>query len=346
MEKIKVAVSGINAVDNPGPGIGVIRSLREDNGVDLYVCGLAYDAMEPGIYMDWLVDKVFMMPYPSSSEKDYLARLLYIKEKVGLDFIIPTLDAELPLYTKIKEKLEKLGIKTFLPTKQQLELRNKTRLEDVAKRIGIEFPRSASVYSHEDMIKAIEEIGFPLMVKGVFYKAYKAHTYQEAIQYFHNIVAEWGYPVLVQKVVNGEEMNVVGLGDGKGGNLGLMAIKKLWITSLGKIWTGITVKNNSLLESADRFIREFKWKGGFELECIVSQDNKIWLIEINPRFPAWIYFSTGVGLNLPARMLRAAFGMEIDKNNEYEAGRMYVCYTYEVVTDLKAFQNITTKGEY
>ncbi len=345
MNKIKVAVSGINAVDNPGPGIGVIRSLRQDTNLDLYICGLAYDAMEPGIYMDWLIDKVFMMPYPSSSEEDYLARIIYIKDKIGLDFIIPTLDAELPLYIKIEDKLIKYGIKTFLPTKHQFELRNKTRLKEIAKHIGIGFPVSVNVYSYEDMIKAMDEIGFPLMVKGVFYKAYKAHTYQEAIQYFHTIVAEWGYPVLVQKVVNGEEMNVVGLGDGNGGNLGLVAIKKLWITSLGKIWTGITVKNNALLEAADKFIREFRWKGGFELECIVSQ-NKIWLIEINPRFPAWVYFSTGVGLNLPSRMLKAAFGMEMERNTDYEAGKMYVRYTYEVVTDLKAFQDITTKGEH
>jgi len=30
MEKLKIGVSGINAVDNPGPGIGVAKSLKED----------------------------------------------------------------------------------------------------------------------------------------------------------------------------------------------------------------------------------------------------------------------------------------------------------------------------
>ena len=344
MDKIRVAVSGINAVDNPGPGVGVIRSLREDKELDLHVSGLAYDAMEPGIYMDWLVDKVFMLPYPSSSEEDYLARLLYIKDRVGLDFIIPTLDAELPLYIKLKKRLEQHGIKTFLPTKEQFELRNKTKLEYVSKRVGIDFPKTINVYSYEEMIKAISAIGFPLMIKGVFYKAFLAHTYQEAIHYFHTLVAEWGYPVIVQEVVKGEEMNGVGLGDGQGGNLGLMAIKKLWITSLGKIWVGITIKNDSIIEAANKFVKEFQWKGGFELECIVSEDI-IWLIEINPRFPAWIYFSTGVGLNLPARMLRAGLGIDTDQNAEYEAGKMYVRYTYEIVTDLETFQKITTKGE-
>ena len=49
----KVAVSGINAVDNPGPGVGIAKSLKEGDK-ELRVFGLAYDAMEPGIYMDWL----------------------------------------------------------------------------------------------------------------------------------------------------------------------------------------------------------------------------------------------------------------------------------------------------
>ena len=51
MKRIVVGVSGINAVDNPGPGIGVARSLKEDGELDIEVVGLAYDAMESGIYM-------------------------------------------------------------------------------------------------------------------------------------------------------------------------------------------------------------------------------------------------------------------------------------------------------
>ena len=57
MDKVFVAVSGINAVDNPGPGVAVARSLKEDEELAVQVAGLAYDAMEPGIYMDWVVDR-------------------------------------------------------------------------------------------------------------------------------------------------------------------------------------------------------------------------------------------------------------------------------------------------
>jgi len=105
MEEIKVGISGINAVDNPGPGVGVARSLKEAEGLKVKVVGLAYDAMEPGIYMDWLIDKSFIVPYPSGGHDEFIARLLYIKNHYGLDFVFPNLDAELPVYIKYRKNI-------------------------------------------------------------------------------------------------------------------------------------------------------------------------------------------------------------------------------------------------
>ncbi len=344
MDELFVGVSGINAVDNPGPGIGVVRSLKEDPDLRVRSVGLAYDAMEPGIYMDWLMDKTFIMPYPSSEEQDYMSRLFYIKDSFGLNVIVPTLDAELPIYIQGKKQLEARGIKTFLPTREQYELRSKKSLLEVASKIGLDLPPTETVSSHEDLIKALDRIGFPAMIKGLFYKAYRAHTYQEATSYFQRIVSEWGFPVLVQKVVQGEEVNLIGIGDGEGGDLGLLAIKKLWITSLGKIWTGVTIKNQPLLKAAQAFLLEFGWRGAFELECIIS-GSRIYLIEINPRFPAWVYFATGAGLNLPSRLVRMALGLPVQRDSFYEAGRLYVRYTYDIVTNMDTFQKIVTRGE-
>ncbi|SNR65150.1 ATP-grasp domain-containing protein [Desulfurobacterium atlanticum] len=340
---INVAVSGINAVDNPGPGIGVIKSIKEANK-DAKIIGLAYDAMEPGVYMDWLIDRTFIMPYPSEGEEPFINRLLYIKETEGLDVVIPTLDAELPLFIANAEKLKACGISTFLPTKKQFRLRAKDSLSELAETIGLKVPESFTVTSYEELTEAINKLKFPVMIKGVFYKAYKAFTYQEATSYFNKIAAEWGYPIIVQKVVSGEEMNVVGVGDGEGENFGLVGIKKLWITSLGKIWTGVTVKHEKMLMAAERFVKATKWKGAFELECIVSNDD-IYLIEVNPRFPAWVYFSTGVGVNLPARLLDAALGKEPPRDSEYPPGKLYIRFTDDFITDMDIFQKIVTRGE-
>jgi carbamoyl-phosphate synthase large subunit len=344
MNELIIGVSGINAIDNPGPGIGVARSLKEDSELKVKIVGLAYDAMEPGIFMDWIVDKSFILPYPSHSEEAFIERLLYIRQHYGLDCVIPNLDAELPIYIKNARLFADHGIRTFLPGMEQFKLRGKDRLLDISAKINISLPRTKVVNSVDGLLQAIKDIGLPVMVKGSFYKAYKSHSTQEAVSHYHDLVAEWGYPVIVQQVVAGDEMNVVGLGDGKGNSLGLVGIKKLSITALGKIWTGVTVKNQKMLAAVAEFVRQFNWRGPFELECIVSGD-EVYLIEINPRFPAWTYFSTGVGINLPSRLVRRAFGLPVPPVPEYEAGKLFIRYTYELVTDMAAFQKIITHGE-
>src|SRR5262245_2164914 len=94
---LTIAVTGLNATDNPAPGVGVMRALRADSSEDRLV-GLAYDALDPGVYAETLVREVFMIPYPSQGKGAFLSRLAYVHEKVGLDVIIPTLDAELPSF--------------------------------------------------------------------------------------------------------------------------------------------------------------------------------------------------------------------------------------------------------
>ena len=344
MKTIHVGVSGINAVDNPGPGIGVARSLKEDRDLNVKIIGLAYDAMEPGIYMDWVVDRSCMMPYPSGGGEAVLERLLDIKQKHGLDYVIPNLDSELPFYIKYADRLRENGIETFLPNLSQFRLRGKDKLPALAAEIGIQLPKTKVITSPTMLHEAIDAVGMPVMVKGCFYQAFRCFTKPEASARFNELVAEWGYPVILQEVVAGDELNVVGLGDGAGNCLGLVGIKKMWVTAQGKMWTGVTVKNKPMLDAAERFVRQSRWRGPFELECMAAGDD-VYLIEINPRFPAWVYLATGVGVNLPSRLLRSSLGLPIDGATDYPAGKLFVRYSYDLVTDMTAFQNMLMRGE-
>ncbi len=344
MHELTIGISGINAMDNPGPGVGVARSLKEDKALDAKIIGFAYDALEPGIYLDWLFDKTYLLPYPSNDPKAFIDRIIDIKESYGLDFIIPNLDSELPLYIKYNEYLRDQEIRLFIPNEKQYSLRGKDKLNKIAETIDIKCPENLIVHSIEEMHEAINTIGLPVMIKGTFYKAYRANTVQEAVSSFYSIAAEWGLPIIVQQVVSGVEMNVMGVGDGNGGILGQIAIKKLSITPLGKIWTGVTIWHEALLKTSQEFVKHTNWKGPFEMECIVS-DQDIFLIEINPRFPAWSYFASGVGMNLPANMIRKSLNLPYTFKNEYEAGKLFIRYTYETICSMDAFQQILTKGE-
>ncbi|MFV2061651.1 MAG: ATP-grasp domain-containing protein [Gammaproteobacteria bacterium] len=344
MRSLFIGVTGINACDNPAPGMGIVRSLKEQTDIDISIAGLAYDAMEPGIYMEGMVDRSYLIPYPSAGHEALVQRLLYVKHQFGLDVVIPTLDSELPFYIKCRDELASHGIATFLPTDVQFKLRGKDQLDIIAKETGFTAPKQATVFSYEELGKAITEIGLPVMVKGALYNAHAAYTMEEAMGNFSKIVAQWGYPAIVQQMVKGDEMSVIGVGDGKGGTVGLVAMKKMSTTQLGKVWTGVTVLHDKLLERTREFVKNSNWQGAFEIECLVDGDT-INLIEINPRFPAWVYFATGVGVNLPLAMVQLALGEKSLNFKSYPAGKLFIRYTGEQICDLEQFQNMVTLGE-
>ncbi len=340
---VKVGVTGINAVDNPAPGLGVIKGLIASN-MDVEIIGFAYDATEPGVFLTSMINHVFILPYPSKGKEALMNRLLYVKEKVGIDLVIPNLDAELPLFIALENELIKQGISLFIPTRSQFDLRAKDKLIKLAKDIGISIPETRMVTTEVELTKALDDIGFPVMVKGVFYEAKLASSYIEALKFFREISARWGFPVILQEVVEGDELNVVGVGDGEGGHFGLVAIKKLTTTMLGKIWMGVTIRNSQLFESVEHFISETKWRGPFEYE-VKARGEMLYLIEINPRFPAWLYFAVGVGVNLPERVAKAALGEIPERSWNYEAGKLYVRYTEDFVTDMEIFRRMIIRGE-
>lgn len=344
MSRIVVGITGMNAIDNPGPGVGLARSLREDSDLNVEIVGLAYNALEPGIYMDWVIDRSFTLPYPSVGAAEYIPRLRQIQELSGLNCIVPCLDSELPLFIRFADQLADMGIRTCLPTMSQFRLRAKDRLTALAERTQLLAPRTFVIHDEGEFWRAIEEIGYPLFVKGIYYEAREVVTAAAALAEYRRLLAEWGGPVLVQEKVSGDELNVVGVGDGCGGVVGLVGARKTVVSSLGKMWSGVSIRHPALLAAAERFVREHRWRGPFELECIVS-DEDVYLIEINPRFPAWIYFATALGVNLPARLVRGLYGFPVETHSEYEAGKLFLRYSYDMLASSERYLEALTTGQ-
>ncbi len=338
---MNIAISGLNNTDNPAPGLPVAKSLMKKHRL----IGLSYDPNEPGNFMD-PIEKTYLMPYPSLGFDELRVRLEYIKEKEQINALIPNLDAELPLYIKYQDEIEAMGIKLCLPSNENFELRNKNKLDKLSEQLNIIYPKTHEISTIAELEEIIHDkgISFPLMVKGNYYKAYKAYNMESAIDSFYKISNEWGFPILVQEVVFGEEINLVGVADGKGELKGAVGIKKLTTTDIGKIWTGVTIMNEKLMEIAQDFSRQTGWKGPFELECIVNM-NSVYLIEINPRFPAWVYFATAVGINLPQMVIDIINGVDMKPQLDYPQNKMYVRYVDELVTDFTNFTKLLVSKE-
>lgn len=337
---MKIAISGLNNTDNPAPGIPVAKSLSNK----FSLIGLSYDASEPGNYQK-LFSKTYLMPYPSSGFDELKARLEYIKKKDNIQIVIPNLDAELPLYIKYQDQISKeIGINLCLPSQENFELRNKNRLDKLCSNLGIKYPKTYQINTITELHKTIEKLSFPLMIKGNYYKAYKVSDTKNAIDAFYNIYNEWGLPILVQECINGEEINLAGIANGKGDLKGAVAIKKLTTTDLGKVWLGLTIKNDLLMQTAQEFTKLTKWQGAFELECIIN-NNGIYMIEINPRFPAWVHLATEIGINLPEMLIKIIQNKNFETQLDYPINKIYVRFVDETVVDFNVYKNLVLNKE-
>ena len=344
-EKLKIAVTGLNAIDSPGPGVSVIRALREAVSFDTRIIGLSYESLEPGIYMHDLVDRTYSVPYPAAGTDALLERLEYINEKEKLDVIIPNFDAELYPFIKLEARLKGLGIHMFLPTSHQFEERHKTNLSAFGKKYSISVPKSKVIYDLNSVHSLLSEFSFPMIVKGKFYDASVAYSIEQVKNSFNKISAKWGLPIIIQEFIHGTEFNVTGLGDGKGKTVAAVPMRKQYITDKGKAWGGISIADEKMLEMTRKFVKNTKWRGGFELELMKNKDGELYLLEINPRLPAWIYLAVGVGQNIPEALVNLALGRKVKPLKEYTVGKMFIRYSWDMIVDREEFEQISIYGE-
>jgi carbamoyl-phosphate synthase large subunit len=222
-----------------------------------------------------------------------------------------------------------------LPSLEQFNDRQKINLYEYGLKYGVKVPRSAMVTNHNQILEKAGEYGYPFVIKGQFYDAKIAYTPEQATGFFNKISAKWGLPIIVQEFVTGTEVNVCGVGDSKGKLIGAVPMRKLYITDKGKAWAGVTLDNKALLEITERLISATHWEGPFELEFIKSQDNNYYLLEINPRFPAWCYLTTGAGQNQVEATVNIGMGEKVEPFKSFDVGKMFIRYSEDMILDIK-----------
>jgi carbamoyl-phosphate synthase large subunit len=342
-----VAITGLNAGENPQPGAGVIRSLRRCFP-EIRMVGLAYGPLESAIYAEDCADVVYQIPYPSAGIDSLLDRLDHIQKSEPIDILIPTLDAEILPLIHAQDALTERGIRTILPSFESFQARSKERLEKLVQDTGSQVPLGMAVHSADELKKAAEKGSYPLMVKGPYYDAVKVFSYNELLAAFHKIMAEWGGPVIVQEFITGEEFNVVALGDGKGGMLASCTVRKSIRSEKGKGFGGVVVDDPELTNLSRRLVEKLQWNGPLELEFIQDENTQKYdLLEINPRFPAWIDFPSSIGYNLPAQLVgRMADEVELELlPTQCPIGHFFLRHSIDVAGRIEDLGQLTIHGE-
>jgi len=343
-----IAVTGLHSGENPQPGVGVMRSLRRCFARDeITVVGLVYDVLESAVYIDEGPDAVFEFPYPSAGNKAILNRIDYILQSYPIDILIPTLDAEILPLIQLSGELASRGIRMLLPEEDSFKARSKQELEPLAEECSCQTPKSVSVYDAKGAAQAAAELGYPVIIKGQYYEAYKALNEYDLLAKFHAIVNKWGAPALVQQFVCGSEFNMVAVGDGYGGVGGYCTVRKTIVSEKGKGYGAIVIRDDTLNNIALRIIKHLKWNGPLEVEFIQEESTgDYYLIEVNPRFPAWVDFPSTFGCNLPATVIETLQSGVMPRLPDCPTGKFFLRHCVDITCDVADMGKLSALGEW
>jgi carbamoyl-phosphate synthase large subunit len=336
-----IGVTGFYTTDNPHPGLAVVRALRAADP-SWRVMALAWDAWGTGAFARDLIDAVALVPYPGAGSAALRARLSAIVKRQPLDVVIPTIDAELPLYLAIQKDLRRLGVRVCLPSASALRAREKRMLPALGRRARVLVPRTVLLPSDSAVVRASKRLPYPQVVKGRLVDTVVTHGADDFRVAARQLAGLWGWPLLAQPVVPGEEYDVAVLAR-RGEVLGAAVMKKLGVTNKGTAWAGVTVEDPALVALTQKLTQALRWDGILEAEFMRAANGDAWCFEINPRTSSWIALAAEAGANLPAALVRMALGEPIDAMHA-KPGMLFARALDEVIFHGNALTDLTDRN--
>jgi carbamoyl-phosphate synthase large subunit len=309
-KKFRVAVTGLNAFDGVMPGLGVAASLRVLPEIEALhaICSGPYDAglTRPDLFQSASQISLDLKP------NELLAELVLIKDREGIDTVLPTLDFEIPIYAAIATELKHEGIATLLPDINSISACQKTKLISNRRREAwgeIYLPLSRRLDKRPNSNKLESKIGLPLVLK-TDDNVVLIDTWPKLNSAWDRLLGTNKKNYIVQEYIDGEEYSVAGVCGRSGEVESHVTIKKLGVSNEGKTWVARSVSLPELALSVKEFLKAKNWVGPFELEFIRnSWSDRFALIDFNPRFPAWVSFTSVSPKNLPRVTVLSANGI-------------------------------------
>ena len=302
---MKIFVSGLYAGGNPQPGVGIVRSLRQGYP-NATLVGVEYSNRVSGIHFDELDELWIQRPWGELDLDAYGLKVRDVLDAGGLWISGSDLEA-MWLGTLFPN-----GHPNLLAPPMSAIKRITKPVVEAASGLPVKIPTYLSTeHSDWDLHAFCREHNWRVWLKGPYYDASRTPTWDAFTAIRNALSKAWSTEKLfLQAHVSGYEESVM-LSAYRGELLDAVSMRKRDITPEGKTWAGdVSEVPASFMEPLRRMVRETNWTGGGELEMVRDASDQLWLIEMNPRFPAWVHGATIAGHNLPALLVQAASGVK------------------------------------
>ncbi|HEV2915346.1 MAG TPA: ATP-grasp domain-containing protein [Pyrinomonadaceae bacterium] len=301
---MRIYISGLYSGTNPQPGVGVARSLRLAYPGALLI-GVEYSNRCSGIHWPDLDELWLQRPWDELDLDTYEIQIKEILEGGGV--WISGVDLELMWLASVFPD----GHKNLLtPPPSAIKRVGKPAVK-AHEGLPVRIPEFISTeHSDWELHAFCRQHNWKVWLKGPYYEAVRTGSW-DVFEVVRGILSRaWSTERLfLQTHVTGYEESVCFCAY-QGELLGSVYMRKRELTEEGKTWAGdVTEVPEEFASPLREIVRGLNWTGGAELEMVRDPAGTLWLLECNPRFPAWIHGATIAGRNLPALMVEAATGI-------------------------------------
>ncbi len=303
----KIFISGMHSGQNPASGLGIARCLRQAFP-DLYLVGVDHWQGSTGLNAPVLDEATL---FPLWSQLDNSSRSRQVRKWLDDGHLwISATDLEVHWLNDHVGPHENL----FAPTEHALEATSKPRVQAVTEleSMGFRVPEYIPANLPDGEIhRFLRHNAWQCWLKSPYHDARRVTSWGVFERARAQLKQNWKTEKLfLQRTIFGHE-ETIAFASYRGELVDAAHLTKRQITPEGKTWAGsVQPLADDLREGLAQVMRDLKWNGGGEIEFIRDPDGVRWIIECNPRFPAWIFGGAISGINLPGKLMARALNRE------------------------------------
>lgn len=294
----------------------IIKELQSEG---YFILGVDVDPLSCGFY--FANERALV---PRVSDQNYISVLIKLCKEHHIDIFWPDLDEELTLVAQHRQEFENIGVKVLLNDIHPLKIcTDKWETYKCLQEAKIPVPFSWDLDSEN--IESITE--FPVLLKPKFGRGSQGINIVDSSELLleKNIK---GY--IAQQYLDGKEYTVDVMSNFKGEYI-YSSIRERIATDSGISIKGKTVSDSKISMLTKRAANILQLKGPTCFQCIVTNDQRIGFIEINPRIAGTVALSVMAGAPIITDSVKALMGEEIVEPMNYNSNLTMARYWEQTI---------------
>ena len=309
MERIKVLIT------SAGRRVSLVKNFQKHSKV--FSCD-----MNPTLSSACQVSDGYFK-VPRVTDKNYLEVLFNICKQNDIKIIIPTIDTELEILAKAKQKFLKEGIFIAISSEEICKtFYLKTTTEQFFRRFGFNTPK---------IVTNLKTAKYPLFAKldnsSLSVGAKKVNSFNEAKE-----LLELNKNYIFQEFIDGVEYTCDVFLDKNGEVISIVPRERIEVRA-GEVNKARTYKDNKILEEIKKLVPYLKGGYGTLTIQLFKTKQGIYFIEINPRFGGGYPLSYLAGADFAKYLIDDYLGKKLKYDESWQDNLIMLRYDAEVLVD-------------